>query len=289
MDRSKFLWIALFILAISFSSLGVSNAYACSLVGMFDENCPDGTPPAQAIVVGPGVDLTADATSGSSGSGTSQARPRRGGTTTTAPPRVCANGDPAKPGIKTIPCGNGSFLPFATNPTPTTPCTVCSPTTIVRITDLHNFPAYPTPTAMEPAGWAIVGLATNFWAAATPQLGEGLLLGQPAQVMFTPTSYHWNYGDGTTTTSPTSGARWETLGLPEFTETPTSHKYTATGTYSVTLTVNYRADYSFGDQGWRPVQGTVTVPSTPITLVAARESTVLVAEDCNTNPHGPGC
>ncbi|WP_158252839.1 PKD domain-containing protein [Cryobacterium sp. N21] len=170
-----------------------------------------------------------------------------------------------------------------------TPCTVCSPSTIVRVSDLQNFPAYAAATGMEPNGWAIVGLPANFWAGASSQIGEGLLLGEPAQVMFTPIGYRWNYGDGSTASTPTGGASWADLAVAEFSTTPTSHKYTKKGTYTVTLTVEYRADYSFGDQGWRPVEGIVTVPSAPFTVVAAKESTVLVAEDCNTNPHGPGC
>ncbi|WP_146071176.1 hypothetical protein [Cryobacterium sp. Y57] len=234
--------------------------------------------------------MTADTTTGSSGTGTGS-HPRRGrsASDTPATPTVCANGDPAKPGIKTIPCGNGSFLPLARPNTPTTPCTACSPSTIVSITDLQNFPAYAAPTNMEPNGWTIVGLPTNFWANASAQIQEGLLLGQPAQVMFTPIGYHWDYGDNSTTSTPTSGSNWTTLNLTEFSNTTTSHKYAAKGTYTVTLTIDYRADYSFGDQGWRPVEGIVTVPSTPFTVVAANESTVLVAEDCNTNPRGPGC
>ncbi|WP_146070156.1 hypothetical protein [Cryobacterium sp. Y29] len=202
---------------------------------------------------------------------------------------MCANGDPAKPGINTIPCGNGSFLPFARPNTPTTPCTVCSPSTIVSVTDLQNFPAYAAPTNMEPNGWTIVGLPTNFWADASAQIQEGLLLGEPAQVMFTPTSYRWDYGDSNTASTPTGGSNWTTLNLTEFSNTTTSHTYTTKGTYTVILTVDYRADYSFGDQGWRPVEGVVTVPSAPFTVIAAKESTVLVAEDCNTNPRGPGC
>ncbi|WP_105036094.1 PKD domain-containing protein [Cryobacterium aureum] len=202
---------------------------------------------------------------------------------------MCANGDPKLPGIATIPCGNGIRLPLARPNTPAVPCAGCSPSTIVRVSDLQNFPAYAAPTGMEPNGWAIVGLAANFWAEASAQISEGLLLGEPAQVMFTPISYHWNYGDGTEATSTDGGASWKDLSLAEFSTTPTSHTYTAKGTYSGTLTVDYRADYSFGDQGWRPVEGIVTVPSAPFTVVVAKESTVLVAEDCNANPHGPGC
>ncbi|MDJ0350157.1 hypothetical protein [Cryobacterium sp. PH29-G1] len=249
-------------------------------------------PESGAVAHGNGVDLLAGYTTATGGvkSGGRQNGNRSGtGSDTPAAPRVCAHGDPAKPGITSIPCGNGQFLPLARNNTPATPCTVCSPDTIVRVTDLQNFPAYAAPTSMEPNGWAIVGLATNFWATASTQISEGLLLGQPAQVMFTPTGYHWNYGDSNTISTATGGASWDDLGLAEFSTTATSHTYATKDTYSVVLTVEYHADYSFGDQGWRPVEGTVTVTSTPITVIAANESTVLVAHDCDANPHGPGC
>jgi PKD repeat protein len=142
---------------------------------------------------------------------------------------------------------------------------------------------------MEPNGWAIVGLPANFWASASVHTGEGLLLGQPAQVKFTPINFRWNYGDGSVGSSATAGASWTDLGVAEFAETATSHVYNHRGTFTVGLIVGYRADYSFGDQGWRPVEGTVTVSSAPFSVVAATESTVLVAEDCRANPRGPGC
>ena len=288
MVRSKLLLAAVIALAL-FGIVGspsTATAVGCTRAETTDGTCPD----SHAVVDGPGVDLSAETTTGSSGTGsTNHSRRGHAGSTVPAPPRVCANGDPAKPGIKTIPCGNGTFLPLARQNTPAVPCAGCSPATIVRVSDLQNFPAYPAPTGMEPNGWAIVGLAANFWAGASAQIGEGLLLGEPAQVMFTPIGYRWDYGDGTTAVSVDGGASWAALGLAEFATTPTSHKYAARGSYAVTLTVDYRADYSFGDQGWRPVEGIVSVPSAPFTVVAATESTVLVAEDCNANPHGPGC
>ncbi|WP_139226648.1 PKD domain-containing protein [Cryobacterium levicorallinum] len=196
-----------------------------------------------------------------------------------------------------VPCNTGGLSDIVerhpqllpTIAAPPAACPLCSAETIIHISDLQNFPAPIAPTGMEPNGWAIVGLAANFWTGASTHISEGHLLGQPAQVMFTPIGYHWNFGDGNTATSPTGGASWEALGLPEFTTTDTSHKYTAQGTYSIVLTIKYQADYSFGDQGWRPVDGTITMPSAPFTVMAANESTVLVAEDCLTNPHGPGC
>ncbi len=252
------------------------------------------TCPPKADVTGPGVDLSAGY-GGSSGDGAGGSAGRSGTGSTVV--EICAHptGQLTSEQEWTL-CGSGDFPVVSRHPewpitlaAPTTPCAICSAATIVTVTDLQNFPAPAAPTGMEPNGWAIVGLAANFWATASAQIGDGLLLGQPAQVLFTPIGYRWNYGDGSAASSPTGGASWADLGLAEFSTTPTSHKYTAKGTYTTTLTVDYRADYSFGDQGWRPVEGIVSVPSAPFTVVAAKESTVLVAEDCNANSHGPGC
>ena len=292
MDRPKFLWVTLTLMTIVLCSIGVSSASGCTQLGQSSGDCPPLEPRAQAIVTGPSVDLSARHNGSSSGRDKNYADWGRGsgsGAGTSTAPKECAHGDPAKPGVTTIPCGNGSFLPLARNGVAAAPCAGCSPATIVRVSDLQNFPAYAAPAGMEPGGWAIVGLAANFWATASAQISEGLLLGESAQVMFTPIGYRWNYGDGSTSAAADGGASWKDLGLAEFSATDTSHVYTAKGTFSVVLTVDYRADYTFGDQGWRPVEGIVTVPSTPFTVVAARESTVLVAEDCLANPRGPGC
>ncbi|TFD84932.1 PKD domain-containing protein [Cryobacterium serini] len=258
---------------------------------------PSDEEPAQGIVNGAGVDLSAGyGGTSAGGSGGDRGSGGRAGTGQ-ALTEICAHpvGRLTSEQEWTL-CGSGDFPVISRHPewpptiaAPTTPCPNCSPSTIVRVSDLENFPAPAAPSGMEPNGWAVVGLAANFWAGASAQVGEGLLLGQPAQVMFTPIGYRWNYGDGTAGSSVTGGASWEDLGVAEFASTATSHVYTTKGTYSVVLTVEYRADYSFGDQGWRPVEGIVTVPSAPFAVVAANESTVLVAEDCNVNPHGPGC
>ena len=291
MVRFKLLLLIGMLIGVAFSAASIPTSYAneelCTPAALRAETCPP-----QAVVVGPGVDLSAGHNGSSSGRDENFADWGRGsgsGSGTSTTPKECAHGDPAKPGITRIPCGNGSFLPLARNGVAAAPCAGCSPATIVRVSDLQNFPAYAAPAGMEPNGWAIVGLAANFWATASAQISEGLLLGESAQVMFTPIGYRWNYGDGSTSTSVDRGASWENLGLAEFSVTDTSHVYTAKGRFSVVLTVDYRADYTFGDQDWRPVEGTVTVPSAPINVLAANESTVLVAEDCRANPHGPGC
>ena len=282
---------AIMTLTMSFNPVLASNAAGeiCTPDERRMGTCPE-SPDTGGVTNGGGVDLTADTTTNSGGKGDSnRAQPGRSGAGTSTAPKECAHGDPAKPGVTTIPCGNGSFLPLARNGVAAAPCAGCSPATIVRVSDLQNFPAYAAPAGMEPGGWAIVGLAANFWTSASAQISEGLLLGESAQVMFTPIGYRWNYGDGSTSASADGGASWKDLGLAEFSATDTSHVYKAKGTFTVVLTVDYRADYTFGDQDWRPVEGIVTVTSAPFTVVAARESTVLVAEDCRANPRGPGC
>lgn len=192
MVRFKFLLVIGILTAMALSFAPAPRSYADSSACSAEKQklgvCP-GSPATGGVTNGGSVDLRAEAIGGSGG--TSGAPGRAGGRAgiqtpgTPAAPKECAHGDPNKPGIKTIPCGNDTFLPLARPGTATTPCTLCSPDTIVRVTDLQNFPAYPAPTTMEPGGWAIVGLPANFWAKASAQITEGLLLGQPAQVMFT--------------------------------------------------------------------------------------------------------
>ena len=309
MDRRKLL---LGIAALSISSAilvpntasAVSHGSAAGFAGLsgYSMDPTAFEEPAEGVVNGAGIDVSVgtigisgtdssgesdDATGTGGGSAGSQVRPaecvsHRPTTTTESQWVPCNVG-----GLSDMVDRHPQFVP--TIAAPTAACPLCSAETIVRVSDLQNFPAPIAPTGMEPNGWAIVGLAANFWTGASAHISDGLLLGQTAQVLFTPIGYHWNFGDGSTATSSNGGASWEALGLAEFTTTDTSHKYTAKGTYSVVLTIDYHADYSFGDQGWRPVDGIVTVPSAPFTVMAANESTVLVAEDCLANPRGPGC
>ncbi|TFD53142.1 hypothetical protein E3T46_04105 [Cryobacterium sp. Hh11] len=272
------------------------------LIATVELGVPLESPPdSDGIAHGNGVDLLAGYTSKTDGQNAGGKRSASGRGTGSARdlkrPAMCVSHKSTTEPSQWVPCNTGGLSDIVerhpqllpTIAAPTAACPLCSAATIVRISDLQNFPAPTAPTGMEPNGWAIIGLAANFWTGASTHISEGILLGQPAQVMFTPISYHWNFGDGNTAISPNGGASWEALGLAEFTTTDTSHKYTAKGTYSIVLTINYHADYSFGDQGWRPVDGTITMPSAPFTVMAANESTVLVAEDCLTNPHGPGC
>jgi hypothetical protein len=193
---------------------------------------------------------------------------------------------------------SGPFLPprrgaVVVPPDPAAPACVpqtpCDPALVVRVADLVNIRAEAPGHAMEPDGWTVVGIPTNFFATASTHIQSGPLLGASADVRFTPVGFRWDYGDGTSRRSVTGGASWAALQLAEFSETATSHVFERVGSPTIGLVVSYSAEYSFAGAGWRPVQGLLDVPAEPIPAIAERAGTVLVAESCSANPGGPGC
>lgn len=184
------------------------------------------------------------------------------------------------------PCVSGGLTICRDGFTVTTPTEGRGPITLA---DLVNFRPDVGIQRMEPAGWMVIGLDTNFYVETAAHVENGVLLDLPASVRFTPVAYRWDYGDGTAKTTSTGGASWRALGLREFDPTATSHVYRAPGTYVISVSVDFRAEYSFGAGTWTAVEGTVPVPSAPLTARAGDADTVLVARDCLQNPRGPGC
>jgi hypothetical protein len=142
---------------------------------------------------------------------------------------------------------------------------------------------------VQPNGWAIIGLDTNFFATVPSELERGELLGQPAEVRFSPVSWRWRYGDGAQVTVGSPGATWAALGLSDFDATRTSHVYTTKGSYVIGLDIQFGAEYRYAGSGWVPVAGTIDVPAKRLKVTAGDARTVLVNHDCLANPHGPGC
>ena len=159
----------------------------------------------------------------------------------------------------------------------------------VTINDLRKFPATPGTDHMEPNGWMVVGLDTNFYSVVGVEIVKGTLLGQPASVRFTPIAWHWTYGDGTGATRSTPGATWAGQGIPEFDPTPTSHVYSAEGTYFIDLSITFRAEYKYATGNWTRVPGSITLPANRLEATAGDAKTVLVNRDCTQKPSGPGC
>lgn len=169
--------------------------------------------------------------------------------------------------------------------------TATMPVRPVTLSDVAKFRPNPGVDLMQPDGWMIVGLSTNFYAHAARHIKAGTLLGQPAYVRFTPVRYSWTYGDGAGRTASTPGATWAAQGIHEFDATPTSHIYRAPGRYFIDLTIGFAPEYRLAvSTDWVPVNGLVWVPANRLVAVAAAGAkTVLVEDECTTNPAGPGC
>ncbi len=155
----------------------------------------------------------------------------------------------------------------------------------LTMSDIAAFRPTAASHGMEPNGWAVIGLPTNFFSSGSPVIRSGTLLGGPAEVRFTPVSWSWEYGDGSRRTTATPGRAWRT----EFDETATTHVFEERGTYVVTLVVQYRAEWRVAGGPWVPVSGILSLPAPPQQVLAVGARTVLVDEDCNENPNGPGC
>jgi hypothetical protein len=102
-------------------------------------------------------------------------------------------------------------------------------------------------------------------------------------------AWQWNYGDGTAATLPTRGGTWAALGLREFDATPTSHIYQRAGSYTIRLSIVYRAEYRIAGGPFTPIAGTITLPANELHITASGAKTVLVDRDCTVAPRGPGC
>jgi hypothetical protein len=173
-------------------------------------------------------------------------------------------------------------------------CNPASPTPrpavpTVTISDIATFVPTPGHQQMEPDGWTVAGLDTNFYAITAQHVVNGTLLGRPADVRFTPISYRWAYGDGTNATRGSPGGTWAAQGIRDFEPTPTSHVYEQEGEYTITLSIEFAAEYRFAGGPWRPVVGTITLPANDLHIRVGTAKTVLVEQDCAQNPAGPGC
>lgn len=189
--------------------------------------------------------------------------------------------------------------PSAADSTPgSAPCPVgtfgCDPrddyrVTVVTLADIARFRPAPGIQRMEPDGWVVVGLPANVYSIVGTQIVAGELLGQSADVRFTPVAWQWNYGDGAAATLPTRGGTWAALGLREFDATPTSHSYQRAGSYTIRLSIVYRAEYRIAGGPFTPIAGTITLPANELHITASGAKTVLVDRDCTVAPRGPGC
>ena len=253
--------VAAILVVASLGGVASSASDDCGPVGQYGGTCSTGS------IAGDHVDVGAHGGSDGSAGGNGSDDEASDDTNAPTPPA----GVPCPAGIA---CGGNAVVQVQGG---------------VTMSALASFyPQKPTVSG-EPNGWAIIGLDANFVSSAGRHTASGPLAGQPATVRFTPVRFEWDYGDGVHASTATGGATWRSLGVPEFSPTPTSHVYTAAGSYGVSLTVEYTAQYRIGGGPWRDVPGTLTLSAPTFTVIAADAKTVLVQRNCQADPRGPGC
>jgi hypothetical protein len=173
---------------------------------------------------------------------------------------------------------------------PCEPAAECAPAPPpVTLDDLASFAPVEGAPHMEPSGWSVAGLPTNFWITTSSHVVDGELFDRPASVRFTPAAARYSYGDGTAAVRTPLGSSWAAAGAAEFSSTATSHTYANTGVYTVTVGVDFTVEYSYNGSTWVPVEGTLTSTPPPLTAQIVRANTVIVGADCAAEPAGIGC
>jgi hypothetical protein len=229
-----------------------AQATTCTAANIAAGNCS-----VNGGTTGGGVDLWGDATSGGSGGSS-------GGS---------SDGPDECPEVVNGQCVGTSPPKDGSGPT--------------SISDLESFrPRTPT-QFVEPSGWSVRRIPTNFWTAVSTHTVSGELLGNPADVRFTPVLFRRYFGDGERRTSAMKGASWRDLGQAPWTRTSTSHAYDSEGRYRVRVLVWYSAAYRFGSQDWVPLTGEVAVWANELNLTVLSADLVLVDRSCGET--SPGC
>lgn len=143
--------------------------------------------------------------------------------------------------------------------------------------ELESFTPGSPGIEVEPDGWSLPRLPTNIFARVSKSVEQGELLGWPIQVRFSPSTYRFTYGDGTSSRLSVAGRSW---GSGQFLPTATSHVYSHPGTYQIGLQVGFDVAYRFDGGPFVPVTGTVWRDAGAREVEVLRVTSLLVEEGC---------
>ena len=152
-----------------------------------------------------------------------------------------------------------------------------TPPTLPRFaSDLEGFRPEQPGITVQPDGWSLPRLPTNFVAKASTHRDSGELLGWPVEVRFRPVAFHWDYGDGSGLSTGQKGSTWGQKGQRQFDRTATSHVYRAPGSYRVRLVVEYEVEIRFEDDEFDSLEGTLTRSASDVVVQVLTVSPLVV-------------
>lgn len=104
-----------------------------------------------------------------------------------------------------------------------------------------------------PNGKTLVNLETNFYTTDDAVVVNDVsIANQQVTIEAFPTTYTFNFGDGTSTSTASPGTPYPGLDV--------AHTYARTGDVSVSLDTTYSGRYRIGGGGWVNIPETLTVP-----------------------------
>lgn len=158
------------------------------------------------------------------------------------------------------------------------------PIPVVTSEDFQSFEIAHSDLYSWPDAWAVTNRRTAFWADSAVRYIDLELLGIPVQVRATPVAFDWDFGDGTTTRTKSSGSKPRTVQDAQI-----HHTYEEPGEVSVNLTTYYTGMYSVAGGDWLIIEGQAAVDSPPLELTIYRYHRYLVDEDCIETPESTDC
>jgi len=135
----------------------------------------------------------------------------------------------------------------------------------------------------------VLGAETNTYVTTSQHTVNGVLLGRPIEVRFTPVDFEWAFGDGSRAQGATPGSSWASQGVTEFSHTPTSHIYTELGSYAPQVTVGFQVEYRWAGLGWITVSGRASKLASAGLVTVVPAHTVLVTGPCQLGADSIGC
>ena len=163
-------------------------------------------------------------------------------------------------------------------------CTTCGPapaqqavaalppvTSTTVVTELRRVGLPSLRARTQPEDKTLVNFATIFYTEPQPFSRTVTLLGQQVEIVATPESYSWNFGDGTTEQTSTPGSPYPS--------TEVTHSYTdAHVTVHTSVDVTYGARFQVAGGPWQSIPGAVTITGPATALRVSEAAAVLSGE-----------
>lgn len=122
-----------------------------------------------------------------------------------------------------------------------------------------------------PNGKTLVNLETNFYTTDDKAVVNDVsIANQQVTIEAFPTTYAFNFGDGTSTSTASPGKPYPALDV--------SHTYARTGVVSVSLDTTYSGRYRIGGGDWVNIPETLTVPGATQDLEVVEAAPQLVLQ-----------